>query len=156
VSSKSDTAVWDGVFARVKAMRGYSLSVGVVEDKQHPDSDLTIAEIGAIAEYGNPAHDVEPRPWLGFTWNRRRRELAQRMREGAEKILAGKSTAVQVLSKIGEYATTQVKQSISQRLIRQELAASTLARRRAKGQGTAALRATDALYDAIGFKIDKG
>lgn len=154
--SKSDTTAWDAVLRRVKQMGGYTLAVGIVNDRPHEGSNLTIAEVGAIHELGAPSIGLEARPWLGFTMNRKKRELAAMAGKGMKAVLAGTSTAIQVLSQMGTFAATATKASIRQRLIRQELAESTKKRRAAKGDADpAALLDSEQLVDAVGFKIDK-
>ena len=141
---------------RVKTLRGYTLKVGIVDDKPHRGSNLMLSEVGLIHELGAPSIGLQPRPWLGFTFQQRRRELADQSRRLMRAVMDGRTTAIGALSQIGNFATSAVKRSISQRLIRQELAASTIKQRAAKGDtDPAALMDTDQLYDGIGFKIDK-
>lgn len=140
---------------RVAEIGKFALSVGIIENKQHEGSSLTVAELGAVHEYGSPAAGIEARPWLGFTFQNRRRALAEQLERLTRSVLAGSTTAIRAMSQVGEFTASAVKRSISQRLIRQELAESTLTRRAQLGQGDAALYATEQLYDAVGFKIDK-
>lgn len=149
---KADTRVWDGIVARVKQLGKFELKAGIVEQKQHEGSDLTIGELGAIHEYGAPEVGIEPRPWLSFTLQDRKKDIADLMRKMSEQVLAGVTPPLNALATLGTFVSTAMKRSIAQRLIRQQLAASTLKKR---GEGAAALLDTEQLYNAIGYKLDR-
>jgi hypothetical protein len=72
------------------------------------------AALGYIAEFGSPARNIPPRPWLGPPVNRMRDEAAAMLKKAAELRFDGKAAeADQVLNALGLMAQNKVKQNIT-------------------------------------------
>lgn len=77
----------DHGFARMLKQAGIKadLRVGVLQDEQHKDSDMTVAELGALFEIGGGT--MPARPWLRPVVDGRLSFIQARVRRVAEAVL---------------------------------------------------------------------
>jgi hypothetical protein len=130
--------------------------VGLFEGEAHEGTDLTMAEIGAVHEYGTRDGHVPERSWLRSNHDKHWRRYGQMLDEGYSKILAGKASVFRVLHAIGEKVASDVRKNLTD--VREPpLAASTIRKKKGK---TNPLIDTGALRAAIrsrvvlrGFKV---
>jgi hypothetical protein len=104
---------WRGVLARIRHARsGLAVKVGIPEGVAHPDADITIAEIGAIHEYGSAKAKIPRRSWLARTFKRADRDLKSQMRTLATAVTAGRASPSMALAQLGQWAVEAVRRSI--------------------------------------------
>ena len=106
-----------------------TLSVGLLTEEQHKDSELTVAEIGEIHELGL---GVPPRPWLRPVVDGRAALIRARLRRVAEAVVIGRVTAREGMDLLGQELVNIIRQRIRAG-IPPELADSTKARKAAAG-----------------------
>ncbi len=92
---------------------GLYLKVGFLDDgSRHPDSDITIAGVAAVNEYGYPEGHIPPRPFVGpsFVANLKRYEAlaAKTLRRYSE----GKVDLEQALGLIGAVMAADIKKFV--------------------------------------------
>jgi phage gpG-like protein len=108
-----------------EAMRGPSLEVGVgligpKASQQHRDSDLTVAEIGTLHEFGysftTPAGtevEVPARSFLRATIDQNQAKYTRQITQAARAITSGKISTHLALDLIGQGAVGDVQQRIA-------------------------------------------
>lgn len=101
---------------QVEAFNRASVDTGLFEGEKHPDSEFTIAEIGAVNEFGSKDGHVPERSWL----RRAAREYALKWKryidQGLDRVVKGKGKvkALPVLLFIGEQIASDVRRTINE------------------------------------------
>lgn len=101
-----------GIIKQLKKLAGASITVGIHEDAGVDEHGTSVAEIGAVHEYGK-GH-VPARPWLANTIDENRAELNKLMAKVADRIMMsqGKIPLTLGLSIVGERAAQLVQDKI--------------------------------------------
>jgi hypothetical protein len=154
---KADTRVWKELREKVRDVGRRRVKVGVIGNEEADTGGVTLPELAAIHEYGAPGANIEARPFLGFTLTNRARDIVHLIEKLAEGILHDKISPDRALGVLGAFVAAAVKNSITSRLIRQELAPATV-RRRAGGKGQSdptALLDSGQLLGAITWAVEE-
>jgi hypothetical protein len=142
---------FDLLARRLADIDGMAVKVGIVgaaAAQLEDDSDLTLAELWQIHEYGTADGHIPERAPLRKTFIAHRADLAATYRKAAYGVLTGKLTASQALGLIGLRAKTLVQQTIVAGLT-PPLATSTILR---KGS-TKPLVDHGQLYRSVDYEI---
>lgn len=101
-----------GIMAQLKQLAGASITVGIHEDAGTDDSGTSVAEVGAIHEFGK-GH-VPARPWLAPTIDENEAELQQFAGRVFDRIVSsgGKVPLRAGLEVVGERAVQLVQAKI--------------------------------------------
>lgn len=77
------------LFAAVRAMRGTKLTVGVHEDQggEGYEGGLTVAEVGAIHEFGAPDANVPRRSFLRGYFDEQQDDIADKLTRAGQAVL---------------------------------------------------------------------
>lgn len=93
----------------------HQVNVGIREDKgavTHKDSDLTVAQIGAIHEFGAPAAGIPERPFLRGSIQKNRQKYIALNRNSLKKIISGDLDMNGALGLLGTRAAADVQREI--------------------------------------------
>lgn len=100
---RDDTAKLDERIAELKALK---LSVGYTRQSGgreiHPDSEITVAKLAAIHEWGSPSDNIPARSFIRRTMHERRREIADELKRAVKAAVEGKITPVQAYARVGK------------------------------------------------------
>lgn len=96
---------------RLGTIRIHAGVVGSQAAEQHGDSGLPNVAIAAINEFGSDAADVPARPFLKETFEHREGAVARTLEAAVRHALDGANPEHE-LSKVGEWAVEQVRESI--------------------------------------------
>lgn len=151
-----DDRVWRQLREKVRGIGHARVKVGVLGGTT--SSGVSLPELAAIHEYGAPAANIPARSFLRFTVKNRREDITRLCEKLARSLLAEKMEIDQALGILGAWMVSAVKKSITQRLIKQDLAQATIVRKtggKTGKKGTAALIDTGQLINAISSTVDK-
>lgn len=136
----SNVEIRDMGFLRIKhealRFRGSYTKVGlpngepVVGGTRKPADNVMI---GAIHEFGAPKANIPERSWLRSAFDKEQNRINTLIASSYESVLAGRSTARQALSKLGEWFTARVKANFPPEGV-PGYAESTLKQKRRKGE----------------------
>lgn len=140
-SFRANTGAWDALVNAIDDLADKEVQIGVFQEgkgaQSVPDTDLTIADLAAIHEYGSRDGHVPARSFLRSTMVHQQDLVASLSAKVARGIANGKITAEQGLGLVGQKLAAEVKTTIRDRRTmgprRQENAAETI---RAKGSST--------------------
>jgi hypothetical protein len=100
----------------LKDLDGAYFDVGLFEGEDHPDSEYTIAQIGAVHEFGTKPGTVPKIPERSFlrsTADEKEDAYHRRMAKIANKVEAGSRNLVSLLTTVGELAASDVRKKIT-------------------------------------------
>lgn len=144
---RNETGVWRALRKKVKDLDKYKVKVGVIGSKQHGDGP-SMADILAFNELGTD--NMIARQPIRKTFESRAEDIRMLMYKVALGILADRFSVHQALGIVGTWLQSAIQASIRNRVIRQELRPSTLARKAAKGnENPTALVETAQLINSI-------
>lgn len=144
----------DAVAKAIKELAGKRLLVGIPQDKDpRPGEPIGNAGLGFIHEFGSPAVNIPPRPFLIPGVESAMPQITRELRAAAVAALDGKS-ADQGLGRAGIIAVRTVQARIAAG-IPPPLAPATVARRRIRTPGSSYRRRATTPADVIPL-IDTG
>lgn len=100
---------------RAKLFEGAVVKVGVPAGKQYPDG-TSIPYIAAIQEYGAPAANIPPRPFMRLTRAAKSREWAKLLSDGAHAVIQKRISLDGMLDAVGAVAAADIVQTIANRV----------------------------------------
>lgn len=99
----------------LKDLEDKQAKVGWFERSRYDNEENTpVAFVAAQNEFGNPAKNIPPRPFMRPTILQRRKEWKNLADRGAKQIIKGQETVHSVLDLIGQQAVGDIKRTISQ------------------------------------------
>lgn len=105
------------VLKRAREIREMRVKVGVLSSGkgavEHPGSDLTVAEIAAILEFGTEDGHIPARPALRSTFDAQREELVKLGAKLIDKVLDGKMDTRTALNVLGAKLAAETKKTIT-------------------------------------------
>lgn len=108
-------------------MKRKSVKIGWFESSNYPDG-TPVAYVAAIQNYGSPAQNIPPRPFMENTEDAKRGEWNELLAEAAEAIINDEVGVIEALDKIGFKAEGDIAETISQ-IIAPPLKSATVAAR---------------------------
>src|SRR5579859_3473356 len=96
----------------LKNLQGKVGKVGWFEKSKYEDG-TPVAYVATIQEYGFPAKNIPPRPFLRPTILKQQAEWRKIAESGAKAILAGKSSVGNVMEALGLKAAGDVRKAIT-------------------------------------------
>lgn len=131
----------------VRDIQSKQLRVGWGENIKYDDGTL-VAEVAAQNEFGNPAKNIPPRPFMRPTINRQRSVWMKKAAHGIMSVLRGERTTGEVFDTIGQLAAGDIRKTISKVKSPPLKTATVMARLRGKKQGNSvSLTAAKPLVD---------
>jgi hypothetical protein len=98
----------------IKDLEGKVGKVGWFENSRYPDAPhVPVAYVATIHEYGYPAKNIPPRPFMRSTIAAKQAEWKTVAESGARAVIEGRFTAMQVMEGIGLKAAGDVRKTIS-------------------------------------------
>ena len=98
----------------LKGLEGKVAKVGWFEKSKYPDPpNLPVAYVATIHEFGWPAKNIPPRPFMRPTIAKQANEWRDIAAKGALAILNGKTTSDKVMEAIGLKAAGDIRKMIS-------------------------------------------
>lgn len=125
------------------------VEVGVFDDSPHTGSDLSVAEIAMVHEYGTAS--IPARSPLGSTFDRFRPSLEAIYAQGLARATTKRDLRA-MMARLGQFLTDRVRAAITEGRLTPALAQSTITR---KGHGIPLLD-TGQLRDAVTWRIVMG
>lgn len=92
---------------------GGNVDVGIIDAGKHDDSDLTVASIGFINEFGAPAANIPQRSFLRSTTFEQRKNIVSFQKSLLLKIKEGKLDEAKALGLLGEFVADLVRVKIT-------------------------------------------
>lgn len=152
---KKDTG-WKEFFRRASEIKNGRVRVGILSDSEkggmHVEgSDLTVAEIAAVNEFGTEDGHIPERSFLRSTFDEQREQMVEDGKKLMGQVLDGKMPVARALGLLGLKLATAVKKKIAG-VVPPPNAASTIAH---KGSDHPLID-TGRMLNAITWAIDSG
>ena len=129
--------------------------VGKRAQTQHPESDLTVAEIGAVHEFGTEDGRVPARSFIRSTFDKNRKKYRNLTRRIGQKVEKDQMSKRQALNLFGTILRDDMIDTINQN-IPPPLKPRTLKKKEKNGKaGNVALVDTGLLKASIDFEVRK-
>lgn len=123
----------DELVKRVQAMGKLQTQVGWLDTAKYLDTGIPVALVAQTQEFGSPAQNIPPRPFVRPTIAAEGRSWSELMGRGVRAVCAGERTPLQIFTAIGEQAAGDVRMTITQ-VNSPPLAEATRKARAAKGR----------------------
>ena len=85
--------------------------VGVLSGQKHPDSDLSMAELAALHEYGTK--DIPERSFIRAPLESSRADVKRMMHKAAVAVVSGKVTPRASLEILGQWGVTTIRKWVT-------------------------------------------
>lgn len=104
---------WAEFFKNVSKMDDARVRVGLLDDGEaYPDGAISVAEVGAIQEFGTEDGSIVSRSFLRSTFDNKREELVALAEMLTQRCLFGKSTVEDAMGLLGSTLANAVKMTI--------------------------------------------
>lgn len=120
LKSKVETIVKDKGFEKaveqIRQAKGSHVNIGILSQdgmKTPPGSNLNLAAIASVNEFGTSDKRVPPRPFLRTTMEKNRRRYNRLTEQLISQILSGKTTVMKALDLLGLKIGSDVKKMIT-------------------------------------------
>lgn len=107
--SRSDAGALRRIIDNVKSMGLNKLEVGLPAGKSHSGTDLDMAELGAVHEFGSISRNIPARPFIRPSITENREKYIKLMRQQASKLIFRRVTLKNALSIVGEVAKSDIQ-----------------------------------------------
>ncbi len=99
---------------QVEEFKKADVSTGLFEGEKHPGTEYTVAQIGAVHEFGSEDGRVPERSWLRRSFRENVSRWQHYVEQGLERIILskGKVKALPVLLFVGEQIASDVRRTI--------------------------------------------
>lgn len=102
----------DAINARLEPLKKQVIQAGILGG-QYEDG-TNIAYVGSILNYGAPAANIPPRPFMSVTAASQGKEWTKLMGEGIAAVAAGQLTAEALMEQIGALMAADIQKTISE------------------------------------------
>lgn len=109
----------------LKSVEGYIGKVGWVQEKKYPDSEMTTAQVAAIAEIGWPDKNIPARPVVKPAINDHEKDWGNAMEAEVKKVFDGTQTGKGAFEKVTLMAAGHIRENIT-KLVDPPLAEATV------------------------------
>lgn len=106
---------FNSILRELRTLQRSEVAVGIVGTEaqtKHPDSDLTLAEVAAVNEYGSDDGHIPERPAHRNCAEDNQAEIAKNTQNAISAVLSG-AKAQAVMDRLGVWYTGKVKQAIA-------------------------------------------
>jgi hypothetical protein len=111
---RTKTPIGKNLATNLKNLDGKVGKVGWIKNSKYPNAPHPpIAYVATIQEYGDPSHNIPPRPFMRPTISQKRSQWMKIAEVGAKKIIQGSLTIGTVLENIGIKAAGDIRKTIS-------------------------------------------
>lgn len=146
---------------RAQKLGETSAKIGVLGGNYNDKEETPVAYVAAIQEYGSPSQSIPPRPFMRPTVQAHKKEWAEQLGFGLQKVISQNADPVVILGAVAETGALQMKGTITE-IHTPPLAPATIKRRMAKTKDKGArggsfdkpLEDTFTLYDSINSEVD--
>lgn len=99
---------------QIKQLRGAGIHTGIMETEKHPDSELPLAAIGAVHEFGSSDGRVPERSWLRRAIRENDKRWQTWLENGLKRFIdsRGSIPLVSILVGFGEVMASDVRRTI--------------------------------------------
>lgn len=159
------TAKWDKLRKAIEEAGKLHVRIGVLSSKggeaAHGDEGISMIELAAIHEFGAPRAGIPERSYIRSTFTQHRAADLRALQAKLARAIVEKNFSIRkALGIIGVQGVAWVKKSITDRVIKQDLAQATIERKnrtaKDKTDATTALVDTGRLLNAIQSEIVQG
>lgn len=159
-----DDSVWRALHRKMTeaGIENAHVKVGVLAaaGAESAGAGITMVELAAIHEFGSPAAGIPERSYIRFTMLAKGDELRTKCTALAVLLVNEQMTFDRALGLLGTWASTEIRKSITERKIKQELRPATIARKNRTSKDatdqTTALVDTGRLLNAITWEVNLG
>ncbi len=145
---------WRKFFENVHTIKESYVKVGVLGDdrgaEREPGSDLTVAEIAVVQEYGTKDGHIPSRPFMRSTFDAERNNLLKLAQQLIAHVSEGKQSVARGLEILGAYLANAAKKRITAGAIPPPNAPSTALAKAKKGKAASQFRGPATLGKALG------
>lgn len=110
---RQSSKVKEALQKAVDSLEGKSLEVGFFESARYKDG-TPVAGVAAVHEFGSPARNIPPRPFMRTTAEEKQSEWSNLIAQGSKAVVNGSETAETMLEKIGLSVVGNIKNTITQ------------------------------------------
>lgn len=104
---------WSEFFKNVSKMDDARVRVGLLDDgEEYPEGGISVAEVGAINEFGTENGHIPSRSFIRSTFDDKRAELVALAEMLTQRILFGKSTVDDAMGLLGATLANAIKMTI--------------------------------------------
>lgn len=146
---------FDDVINRVMALNKVTILGGILENADHPESDLGVAEIAFHNEYGVPAKRIPPRPFMWKAFQDRHERWEKIIEGEVIDYLDGKIPLDYLGFKAGGQMEADIQESIKSNM-NPPNSPATIRRKKARrnGEDRGTLRDTETMLNAVSFIVE--
>lgn len=160
--TQTTTAQGKAFLQSLKYLQGYVGRAGWFENQVYDNARRTpVARVAAIQEFGWPAKNIPPRPFMRPTIQEKQTEWQEIAYSGAKAVLNGKGNIGAVMGAIAAHAAGSIRKKIAQ-ILSPPLKPATIARRLAKyknkkkvGSLTKPLIDTTQMYESVTHAVER-
>lgn len=110
---RKQTNIYETLKGLTSAIQNVVLKVGWVSEKRYPDSDMTTAEVGAIAESGSEKNKIPKRQVVQPALKEKNDAVGKLFLNESKKILGGSQTVEGAYDKAGQLMSSIIRRNIS-------------------------------------------
>lgn len=106
---------WKDIKKMLKKMDGSSVVVGFPSEtnKQHPNTDFTIAELVAVQDLGRKDGSIPARPFMEQTFEKNKNRISKLQLKLKDRVLTKRDTIRKALGKLGVWYEGEIKKEIT-------------------------------------------
>lgn len=112
-----DQRKWKVLKRKLEQAEKAHVKVGILSSSggaaKHDESDLAVAEIGKIHEYGAPSEGIPERSFIRATFREQESALGKITARAAKQFVEGKVSLARALDMMGSWGANQVKRKIT-------------------------------------------
>ncbi len=139
---------------RIQSASGLKIRAGILAGATYPDTGKSVAEIAIIQEYGAPAANIPPRPFLKNTVGARQGAWARCLSDNLSAYIRGRISLDDVGKKVGVLMQSDIIGTINNSVPPPN--APAVARRKEKrGMAPRTLIDSGVLLDSVSFEVEK-
>lgn len=113
----SGDQLYQAIVAELEGLAQQEVAVGILSGhgaEEEREAGLTMAQLGAIHEFGAPEANIPERSFLRHTADARREDVADLLQRGIAALSAGEATAKMVYDATGAFLSGAVKEYITE------------------------------------------
>ena len=98
-----------------KSLKNTVIKVGVPKSKGakiHDESDISIATVAMVNEFGSPARGIPERSFVRSTVQAEEKNIKKLFQQETKKVIAVTQTTKNMMGLVGEYTSGQIKKTI--------------------------------------------
>lgn len=103
----------DVLAKRLAELQSKQAAVGWFSTAKYPDSNVPVAYVATIAEFGNPENGQPPRSFVRATQTEKQKGWAVLLAKGSASVMAGKHTAANMYELLGLQVAGDIRKTLA-------------------------------------------